>query len=66
MKDFERSDPKNNIAMNKKHYQKPEQRVVLLQHRTMLLSGSVRGVSTNMTDEDDDFLWGGGGTQDAR
>ena len=45
---------------------KPEQRVVLLQHRTMLLSGSVRNVSTNMTDDDDDFLWGGGGTQDAR
>ena len=52
--------------MKKKEYMKPEQRVVLLQHRTMLLSGSVRGVSTNMTDEDDDFLWGGGGTQDAR
>lgn len=51
--------------MKKKEYMKPEQRVVLLQHRTMLLSGSVRGVSTNMTDEDD-FLWGGGGTQDAR
>ena len=40
--------------MKKKEYIKPEQRVVLLQHRTMLLSGSVRGVSTNMTDEDDD------------
>lgn len=53
--------------MKKKQYMKPEQRVVLLHHRTMLLSGSpVRSVSTNMTDEDDDFLWGGGGTQDAR
>ena len=52
--------------MKKKQYMKPEQRVVLLQHRTMLLSGSpVRSVSTNM-DDDDDFLWGGGGTQDAR
>lgn len=52
--------------MKKKAYMKPEQRVVLLQHRTMLLSGSVRSVSTNMTDEDDDFLWGGGGNQNAR
>lgn len=53
--------------MKKKAYMKPTMRVVLLQHRTMLLSGSpVRSVSTNMTDEDDDFLWGGGGTEQAR
>ena len=49
--------------MKKKQYMKPEQRVVLLQHRTMLLSGSVRGLSTNIDDDEDnvdDFIWGGG------
>jgi len=51
----------------KKKYMKPEQRVVVLQHRTMLLSGnSVRSVSTNMDNEEDGFLWGGGGNQNAR
>lgn len=53
----------------KKEYIKPEQRVVLLQHRTMLLAGSVRALSTNIDDDDDqvdDFIWGGGGTENAR
>ena len=55
--------------MKKKEYMKPEQRVVLLQHRTMLLSGSVRSLSTNIDDDDndiDDFNWGGGGNGPAR
>ena len=53
----------------KKEYMKPSMQVVLLQHRTMLLQASVRGLSTNIDDDDndiDDFLWGGGGNQNAR
>ena len=50
----------------KKEYIKPSMQVVLLQHRTMLLQASVRGLSTNIDDDEDDFLWGGGGNQNAR
>ena len=39
--------------MIKKEYQKPTMKVVLLQHRTMILAGSLTGASTNMTDDDD-------------
>jgi len=40
--------------MIKKEYQKPTMKVVLLQHRTMLLSGSPVGLtSTNLDPEDE-------------
>lgn len=51
--------------MKKKEYVKPEQRVVLLQHRTMLLAGSVTGVDSNLDDEDE-FIFGGGGNGPGR
>ena len=50
----------------KKKYMKPEQREVVLQHRTMLLQASARNVRTNMDDDEDDFNWGGGSTDNAR
>ena len=37
----------------KKEYMKPEQRVVELQHRTMLLSGSLNSVGSNLDTEDE-------------
>ena len=44
-----------NVSNMKKEYMKPEQRVVVLRHRTMLLSGSgpVGFTSTNLSSEDD-------------
>jgi hypothetical protein len=40
--------------MKKKHYMKPEQRVVVLQHRTMLLQASrVESLSTSGLDQED-------------
>ena len=62
MKDFERSDPKNNIAMNKKHYQKPEMRVVLIQHQQTLLADSVDSVNSG----DTGITGGGPGSGPAR
>ena len=56
MKDFERSDPKNNIAMNKKHYQKPAMQVVMLQHQQTLLAGSGEPSMINSING-----WGNGG-----
>lgn len=50
----------------KKEYIKPSMQVVLLQHRTMLLQASVTGVQSTNLDDEDDFLWGGGGNQNAR
>ena len=53
----------------KKEYMKPTMRVVLLRHRTMLLTGSpVKSVQTSGTgwDEEDNFLWGGGDNTNAR
>ena len=41
--------------MIKKEYMKPAMKVVLLQHRTMLLAGSLSSVST--TGLDDDFVY---------
>jgi hypothetical protein len=62
LKDFERSDPKNNIAMNKKHYQKPAMRVVMLQHQQTLLAGSVDSVNSG----DTGIGFGGGGNGPGR
>ena len=39
--------------MKKKEYMKPEQRIVELRHRTMILAGSLTDANTNMTDDDD-------------
>jgi len=47
---FERSDPKNNIAMNKKHYQKPAMQVVKIQHSQMLCT-SGKGYEVIGTDQ---------------
>ena len=55
--------------MKKKDYLKPEQRVVVLRHRTPLLQSSVKALSTNIDDDNngiDDFIWGGGGNGNAR
>lgn len=51
--------------MNKKDYQKPAMRVVLLQHQAQLLvgSGTFTTISTNLEGEDDiEFGGGGDGT----
>ena len=65
LEDFERSDPKNIIAMKKNNYQKPEMNVVLLQHQAHLLSGSIQTLNTNLDTEDElEFTgdgWGGSG-----
>ena len=49
--------------MNKKDYQKPAMRVVMLQQQTHLLAGSygVNSVDSNL-DEEDDFIFGGSDT----
>ena len=49
--------------MNKKDYQKPAMRVVLLQHQQHLLDGSygVNSVDSNLDDEDD-IIFGGSDT----
>ena len=48
--------------MKKQDYQKPEMRVVLLQHQTHLLAGSLTGVQSTGTvwDDEDNFIFGGG------
>jgi hypothetical protein len=48
--------------MIKKDYQKPTMNVVLLQHRTMLLSGSITDVNSG----DTGIGYGGGGNGPAR
>ena len=48
--------------MIKKEYQKPAMRVVELQHRSMILAGSVTSVSTTGLDDDDLELPGSGQT----
>ena len=46
--------------MNKKEYQKPAMRVVLLQQHAHLLAGSNKFTTTSTNlDEDDDFNFGG-------
>jgi len=54
--------------MNKKDYQKPAMRVVLLQHQQHLLAGSIFTTTrTNLADEgDEDLIYGGGGDGPAR
>lgn len=42
------------MIMKKKQYMKPEQRVVVLQHMTQLLTGSpLTSTNTNLIDDDD-------------
>ena len=50
--------------MNKKDYQKPAMRVVLLQHQQHLLDGSygVNSVDSKNLDDADDFIFGGSDT----
>ena len=50
----------------KKNYQKPSMKVVKLQHKCQLLTGSseVTSVSSNLGD--DAFIWGEGSDEDAR
>ena len=49
----------------KKNYQKPSMKVVKLQHRSQLLTGSpVTSVRSNLGD--DAFIWGEGSDEDAR
>ena len=45
--------------MKKKAYMKPALRVVVLQHRTMLLAGSILSTSSNLELEDVLILDGG-------
>ncbi|MBQ8486155.1 MAG: hypothetical protein IJ533_00700 [Prevotella sp.] len=47
--------------MNKKEYQKPEMNVVLLQHQSHLLAGSVDSINSNA-----ELRNGGGGSGPAR
>ena len=48
--------------MKKKEYQKPAMRVVKLQQQAHLLAGSIfTTTSTNLADEDEDLIYGGGG-----
>ena len=46
--------------MKKKAYEKPAMNVVLLQHRTQLLAGSLRSVGTTGLDDDLDYDQNGG------
>jgi hypothetical protein len=53
--------------MKKKEYQKPAMRVVKLQQQARLLAGSIfTTTSTNLADEDEDLIYGGGGDGPAR
>ena len=53
--------------MKKKEYQKPAMRVVKLQQQACLLTGSIfTTTSTNLADEDEDLIYGGGGYGPAR
>ena len=53
--------------MKKKEYQKPAMRVVKLQQQAPLLAGSIfTTTSTNLADEDEDLIYGGGGDGPAR
>ena len=53
----------------KKNSQKPAMNVVLLQHQSHLLAGSIQSFSTNLNDDEDltdDIGYGGGGSFGAR
>ena len=53
--------------MKKKEYQKPAMRVVKLQQQACLLAGSIFTTTrTNLVDEDEDLIYGGGGDGPAR
>jgi len=53
--------------MKKKEYQKPAMRVVKLQQQPRLLAGSIFTTTcTNLADEDEDLIYGGGGDGPAR
>jgi hypothetical protein len=53
--------------MKKKEYQKPAMRVVKLQQQARLLTGSIfTTTSTNLADEDEDLIYGGGDEGPAR
>ena len=53
--------------MTKKEYQKPAMRVAKLQQQACLLTGSIfTTTSTNLADEDEDLIYGGGGDGPAR
>ena len=43
--------------MNKKEYEKPAMREVMLQHTGMLMMSDVRSIGTNL--DDDDIIFGG-------
>ena len=56
---------KKEITIMKRTYMKPDMKVVKLQHKCQLLSGSqVNSVRSNLGD--DAFIWGEGSYEDAR
>ena len=53
--------------MKKKAYMKPTMRVVKMQHQGIICtSGGVKSVQSSFDDPDDDFIYGGGGTEQGR
>lgn len=51
----------------KKEYMKPTMRVVKMQHQGIICtSGDVKSVQSSFDDPEDDFIWGGGGTEQGR
>ena len=56
---------KKEITIMKRTYMKPDMKVVKLQHKCQLLTGSeVTSVRSNLGD--DAFIWGEGSNEDAR
>ena len=56
---------KKEITIMKRTYMKPDMKVVKLQHKCQLLTGSqVTSVRSNLGD--DAFIWGEGSDEDAR
>jgi len=47
--------------MNKKEYEKPAMRVVILHQQAHLLAGSNFTTTSTNLDPEDDFIFGGGG-----
>ncbi len=54
--------------MKKKAYMKPAMRVVKLQHQGIICTSGygVKSVQSSFDDPDDEFIWGGGGTEQGR
>ena len=50
----------------KKQYEKPEQCVVMLQHRTTLLTSSLLDKTSTNLDPEDELILGGGGNGQGR